>query len=68
MKLTQKESTETELWLFNYRFLKFIVLANSMVTVQISGASGSDLTTVRSSASALNGRQLTFQLGSDLDT
>jgi hypothetical protein len=50
MKLTQMESTETELWLFNYRFLKFIVLANSMVTVQISGASGSDLTMVRSSA------------------
>jgi hypothetical protein len=48
MKLTQKESTETELWLFKYRFLKFVVLANSMVTMQISGASGSDLTMVRS--------------------
>jgi hypothetical protein len=68
MKLTQKESTETELWLFNYRFLKFVVLANSMVTVQISGASGSNLTTVHFLASALNGRQLTFRLGSDLDT
>jgi hypothetical protein len=34
MKLTQQESTETELWLFNYRFLKSVVLAKSMVMVQ----------------------------------
>jgi hypothetical protein len=44
MKLTQKETTKTELNLFNYDFSKFAVLAISVATLRIPGASDLDLT------------------------
>jgi hypothetical protein len=46
MKLTQKESIKKELRLFNYDFSKFAVLAKSVTTSRIFGASDLDQTVV----------------------